>query len=86
MRLLERCKVVTGVEAKCAIEKLSTFVVDIRARHVSDDQSAEGITDIIANLLADYSFWPERSFDVFKLCCMVVVKPRQEYPVKLMST
>ena len=41
VRVLERCKVVSDVEEKSAIEAFLTFVVDIRARHVNDDQSAE---------------------------------------------
>ena len=78
MPVLERCKVVSNVEAKSEIETFPTFVVDIRSRHVSIDQKAEGVIDIVSFLLADYSFLARKNFyRVIKLCCPVVVKPRR---------
>ena len=80
--LLKRCKVLTDVEAGAATEEFFSFVVDVRARHDTGAQHAEEIPDLVAFLLADYSFLARKSLcRVFKLCCLVVVKPRHDSPV-----
>ena len=80
--LLKRCKVLTDVEAGAATEEFLSFVVDVRARHDTGAQHAEEIPDLVAFLLADYSFLARKSLcRVFKLCCLVVVKPRRDSPV-----
>ena len=80
--LLKRCKVLTDVEAGAATEEFLSFVVDVLARHDTGAQHAEEIPDMVAFPLADYSFLARKSLcRVFKLCCLVVVKPRRDSPV-----
>ena len=80
--LLKRCKLLTDVEAGAATEEFLSFVVDVRARHDTGAQHAEEIPDLVALLLADYSFLARKSLcRVFKLCCLVVIKPRRDSPV-----
>ena len=80
--LLKRCKVVTDAEVVAATEEFLSFVVDVRARHSSSAQHAEEIPDLVAFLLADYSFLARKSLcRVFKLCCLVVVRTQRNSPV-----
>ena len=66
--LLKRCKVLTDVEAGAATEEFLSFVVDVRARHDTGAQHAEEIPDLVAFLLADYSFLARKCLcRVFKL-------------------
>ena len=69
----------TSVESEAAVEE--TIVVDVRVRHVSSGNSAAEIGDIVAYLLADYSFLARANLcRVFKLCCLVVLRPYSEFP------
>ena len=81
IRVLERSGVKSALESKSATEEYSTFVVDARARHVSSEGIAEAIQDVRHHLLSDYSFLARKSLcRVFKLCCLVVSKPRMTFP------
>ena len=63
-----------------------TFVVDARLCHAGSDNSAEGISDIVAYLLADYSFLSRKSLcRVFKLCCLVMRRPRCDFSAVVFS-
>ena len=80
--LLKRCIVVTDTEAGAATEELLSFVVDIRARDDTSAQHADDVPDLVTFLLADYSFLARKSLcRVFKLCCLVIVKPQRDSPV-----
>ena len=69
-------------DSKAAAEELVTYVVDIRARHVTSGGSVEDICDIVSYLLGYYSFISRKNLcRVFKLCCLVVHKPVVEYAV-----
>ena len=75
-----RCSV--DEEARSAIEEFLTYVVDVRSRHVSGNHSAEEIVNIMSHLLSYYSFLARKNLcRVFKLCCLVAIKPRRSYPV-----
>ena len=81
IRELERCGVVSSLESKSAVEEYASFVVDARARHAGSNSCAEAISDIRQYLLADYGFLARKSLcRVFKLCCLVVLKPRVDFP------
>ena len=80
--LLKRCKVVTDVEAGAAIEEFSSFVVDDRVRHDTSNQHVDEIPDLGTFPLSDYSYLARKNLcRVFKLCCLVVVKPQRNSPV-----
>ena len=82
IRVLERSGAVSASESKSAVEEYATFVVDARARHVSGGRSAESIGDIRFHLLSDYGFLARKALcRVFKLCCLVILKPRVTFPV-----
>ena len=82
IRVLERSGAVSASESKSAIEEYSTFVVDARARHVSGGGSAVSIGDVRFHLLTDYSSLARKALcQVFKLCCLVVLKPRLDFRV-----
>ena len=82
VRVLERNNVISDVESSSAVEEFLTYVVDARSRHVSSDQSAEAIEDVVAYFLADYSFLARKNLcRVFKICCLITVKPRGNFPV-----
>ena len=78
--VLERSGSVSSCDSKAAAEELVTYVVDLRARHVTSGGSAEDISDIVSYLLGDYNFVSRKNLcRVFKLCCLVVQKPVVEY-------
>ena len=57
-----------------------TFVVKVRARHAGSERSAEMIDDIVAYLLADYSFMSRRSLvRVLKMCCLAIECPQKKF-------
>ena len=79
--VLESSGCVSAVESRTAVEEYSTFVVEARKRHASGGSSAEYISDIVQYLLSDYSFLSRKALcRVFKLCCLVVLKPRGDFP------
>ena len=79
--LLRRCKVVSDTEASSATEEFLSFVVDVRARHNSSSRSAEDIVDVVSFLLSDYAFLARKNLcRTFKLCCLVIVRPQQNFP------
>ena len=79
--LLRRCKVLSDAEASAATEEFLSFVVDVRARHSSSSRSAEDIVDVVSFLLADYGFLARKNLCwTFKLCCLVIVQPQQNFP------
>ena len=81
MRVLEKSGVVSSAESRSAVEEFATFVVDIRARHLSSGQQSEDIADVISYLLADYGFLARKSLcHVFKLCCLMIRRPLPHYP------
>ena len=81
VRVLERCGVVSSLESKSAVEEYASFVVDARARHAGSNSCAEAIDDVRQYLLDDYGFLARKSLcRVFKLCCLVVLKPRVDFP------
>ena len=81
VRVLELSGCVTALESRTAVEEYSTFVVDARKRHLSGGCSAEEIPDVKQYLLSDYSFLSRKALcRVFKLCCLVVLKPRSDFP------
>ena len=83
VRILEHCGAVSFLEASSAVEKFLTYVVDARSRHVSGNKSAEKICDIMSHLLSDYSFLARKTLcQVFKLCCLVAIKPCKSFPVE----
>ena len=68
VQVLERSGALSSEDAKSGAEEFMTFVVDARLRHADADNSAEGIADIVAYLLADNSFLSRKSLcRVFKL-------------------
>ena len=74
--VLERSGSVSSCDSKAAVEELVTYVVDLRARHVTSGGSAEDICDIASYLLGDYNFVSRSNLcRVLKLCCLVVQKP-----------
>ena len=82
IRVLERIGAVSASESKSVIEEYSTFAVDARARHVSGGGSAESIEDVRFHLLSNYSLFARKALcRVFKLCCLVVLKRRVDFPV-----
>ena len=81
VRVLESSGYVSALESRTAVEEYSTFVAEARERHASADCSAEDIPDIVQYLLSVYSFLSRRALcRVFKLCCLVVLKPRGDFP------
>ena len=81
VRVLESSGCVSAVESRTAVEEYSTFVVEARKRHASGGSSAEDISDIVQYLLSDYSFLSRKaSRRVFELYCLVVLKPRGDFP------
>ena len=82
VRVLESSGSVTALESRTAVEEYSTFVVDARKRHLGSGSSAEDITDVRQHLLSYYSFLARKALcRVFKLCCLVVLKPLNGFPV-----
>ena len=76
VRVLEKSRVVSSTESKTAVEEFATFVVDVRARHLSRGSQSEDIADVILYLLADYGFLARKSLcHVFKLCCLIIRRP-----------
>ena len=74
-------RALSGSESKAAVEEFVTYVVDVRARHVSSGRSAEEIKNVVEFLLADYSFLSRKNLcRVLKLCCLVALKPRSDFP------
>ena len=81
VRALERSGALSGSESKAAVEEFVTYVVDVRARHIGSSRSAEEIKNVVEFLLADYSFLlRKKSCRVFKLCCLVAMEPRTDFP------
>ena len=81
MRVLEESGAVSSAESRSAVEEFATFVVDVRARHLSSGQQSEDIADVISYLLADYGFLARKSLcHVFKLCCLMIRRPLPHYP------
>ena len=79
--LLGRCKVMSDAEVSGATEEFLSFVVDVRSRHSSGDQTAEDIPDVVSFLLADYSFLARKNLcRAFKLCCLVILRPQKSFP------
>ena len=79
--VLEKNRALSGSESKAAVEEFVTYVVDVRARHVSSGRSAEEIKNVVEFLLADYSFLSRKNLcRVLKLCCLVALKPRSDFP------
>ena len=57
--------------ARSSVEEFTTFVVDIRRRHVESGLSADNISEVVTYLLGDYSFMSRRHLtQVFKLFCL----------------
>ena len=81
VRALERSGALSGSESKAAVEEFVTYVVDVRARHISSGRSAEEIKNVVEFLLADYSFPSRKNLcRVFKLCCLKALEPRTDFP------
>ena len=81
IRVLESSGCLSSSESSTAVEVYSTFVVDARRRHGDCGASAEDIADVKQYLLSDYSFLSRKSLvRLFKLCCLVALKPRVDYP------
>ena len=81
VRVLGRTNAISDVESSCAVEEFLTYVIDARSRHVRSSQSAEEVGDVVAHLLADYSFLARKNLcRVFKICCLIAVKPRGNFP------
>ena len=81
VHVLDSSGSILSSESKTAVEEYSTFVVDARRRHGSGCTSAEDIADVRHYLLSDYSFLSCKGLcRVFKLCCLVVLKPRCDFP------
>ena len=81
VRVLESSGCLSSSESRTAVEEYSTFVVDARRRHEDCGASAENVVDVQQYLLSDYSFLSRKSLvRVFKLCCLVALKPRVDYP------
>ena len=88
VHVLESSGCVTALESRTPVEENSTFVVDARKRPVSSGSSAEYIADVRQYLLSDYSFLSRKALcRVFMLCCLIVLKPRSDFPaVDIAST
>ena len=56
VRVLGRSGVVSSVESKTTVEDFTTFVVDVRTRHLGSGCQVEDIADVIKYLPADYEF------------------------------
>ena len=81
VRVLESSGCLSSSESRTAVEEYSTFVVDARRRHEDCGASAESVVDVQQYLLSDYSFLSRKSLvRVFKLCCLIALKPRVDYP------
>ena len=86
VQVLERSGALSSDDAKSGAEGFMTFVVDARLRHAGSGNSAECIADIVAYLLADYSFLSRKSLcRVFKLCCLVMRRPTCDFPAVVFS-
>ena len=84
VRVLVSRGCVTALESKTAVEAYSTYVVSARRRHESGGCSAEDIPNVKQYLLSDYSFLSRKALcGVFKLCCLVVLKPRSDFTAAL---
>ena len=69
------------MECKSAVEEFRTVVVDFRGRQANSGLNAEDIPDVVLYLFRDYCFLARKTLcRDFKLCCLVVIKPRQKYP------
>ena len=76
VRLFERSGSVPADIAQSSMEEFTTFVVDVRKRHVESESSAEDCDDVVTFLLADYSFMSRKHLvQIFKLCCLIVERP-----------
>ena len=81
VRVPERSGALSGSESKAAVEEFVTYVVDVRARHISSGRSAEEINNVVEFLMADYSFLSRKNLcRVLKLCCLLALKPRTDFP------
>ena len=82
VRVLESSGCITALESRTAVEEYSTFVVNARKRHMSGGSSPKDIPDVRQHLLSDYSFLSRKALcRVFKMCCLVVLKPCSHFPV-----
>ena len=80
VRVLEKSGVISGTESTSAVEEVATFVVDVRARHLSDGCQSEDISDVITYLLSDYGFLARNNLcRLFKLCCPMVRRLLSQY-------
>ena len=86
VQVLEKSGALSSEDAKSGAEEFMTFVVDARLRHAGSGNSAECIADVVAYLLADYSFLSRKSLcRVFKLCCLVMRRPTCDFPAVVFS-
>ena len=82
VHVLESSGFVTALESTTTVEEYSTFVVDAWKRHEGGGSSVEDTSDVRQYLLSDHSFLSRKVLcRVFKLCCLVVLKPRSDFPV-----
>ena len=81
LSVLKKSGCVKEDKSVASCEEFTSYVVDARKRHVLSGKSAEGIPDVVAHLLADYSFLSRRNpLRVLKLCCLFAVRRRETYP------
>ena len=81
IRVSERSGIVSSLESKSAVEEYASVVVDARAGHVGFGCCTEAINDVRQYSLSDLSFLACKSLcRVFKLCCLLVLKPPVDFP------
>ena len=68
--------------AKASVEEFTSYVVEGRVRHQDSDPNAEQIVNVVAYLLADYSFLCRHNLvPVLKLCSLVAMRLLFKLPV-----
>ena len=82
LRVLKKSGWLTTDVAKASLAEFTSCVVEVRVRHRDSDRSAAKIVDIVAYLLADYSFLCRHNLvRVLKLCSLVAMRLPLKLPV-----
>ena len=82
LRVLKKSGWLTTDVAKASLEEFTSYVVEVRVRHRDSDRSAAEIVDIVAYLLADYSFLCRHNLvRVLKLRRLVAMRLPLKLPV-----
>ena len=82
LRVLEKSGWLTKDVAKASVEEFSSYVVEVRVRHQDSDRNAAEIVNVVAYLLANYSFSCRHNLvRVLKLCSFVAMCLPLKLPV-----